>query len=137
MSKMGLYDPFGWLKHQLWSKERLGVTLPISPIWFPTTKSQESPWLSCVRVLCHIPLESSQQGLQLCFKPHFNRRFTHKVMCLQSRGSPRTKWHLGVGPMTKHIITIKGKVIASPKSGLWWVLWIHVWPSFVRAPKVF
>jgi hypothetical protein len=27
MSKMGLHDPFGYLKHKLWPKERLGVKL--------------------------------------------------------------------------------------------------------------
>jgi hypothetical protein len=36
-------------------------------------------------------------------------------------------------PSTKY--TIKGKVVASPKSGPWWVLWIHVCLWFVRAPK--
>jgi hypothetical protein len=30
MSKMGLHDPFGFLKHKLWPKERLGVRLTIS-----------------------------------------------------------------------------------------------------------
>jgi len=29
MSKMGLHDPFGHLKHKLWSKEKLGVKLVI------------------------------------------------------------------------------------------------------------
>jgi hypothetical protein len=33
--------------------------------------------------------------------------------------------------------TIRGKVMACPKSGLWWVLWIRVCPWFVLAPKVF
>jgi len=33
--------------------------------------------------------------------------------------------------------TIKGKVMASPKSGLWWVLWIWVCPWLILAPKVF
>ncbi len=32
--------------------------------------------------------------------------------------------------------TVRGKVVASPKSKLWWVLWICVCPWFVRAPKV-
>ncbi len=32
--------------------------------------------------------------------------------------------------------TIKGKVVASPKSGPWWVLWIWVCPWLVLAPKV-
>ncbi len=29
MSKMGLHDPFEYLKQKLWSKERLGIKLPI------------------------------------------------------------------------------------------------------------
>jgi hypothetical protein len=32
--------------------------------------------------------------------------------------------------------TVKGKVVASPKSKPWWVLWIQVCPWFVLAPKV-
>jgi hypothetical protein len=31
--------------------------------------------------------------------------------------------------------TIRGKVVASLKSRPWWVLWIFVYPWFVRAPK--
>ncbi len=30
-----------------------------------------------------------------------------------------------------------GKVVASPKSASWWVLWIRVCPWFIHAPKVF
>jgi hypothetical protein len=37
---------------------------------------------------CNILLESSQQGLQLFIKPHFNRKFTCKVMGPQSRERP-------------------------------------------------
>jgi hypothetical protein len=29
LSKMGLHDPFGYLKHKLWPKEGLGIKLPI------------------------------------------------------------------------------------------------------------
>jgi len=57
-------------------------------IWFPTIKSQESPQFSRVQVACDIPLKSSRWGLQLCFRSHFNQRFTCKVMGLQSRMSP-------------------------------------------------
>jgi hypothetical protein len=39
MSKMGSYDPFGYLKYKLWPKVGPGVKLPI---WPSTTKSQES-----------------------------------------------------------------------------------------------
>jgi hypothetical protein len=33
--------------------------------------------------------------------------------------------------------TIRGKVVASPKSGPWWILWVCVCMWFIRAPKVF
>jgi hypothetical protein len=33
--------------------------------------------------------------------------------------------------------TIRGKVVTSPKSGPWWVLWIRVCPWLVLTPKVF
>jgi hypothetical protein len=32
--------------------------------------------------------------------------------------------------------TIRGKVVASPKSGPWWVLWIRICSWFILAPKV-
>ncbi len=33
--------------------------------------------------------------------------------------------------------TIRGKVVASPKSKLWWVLWVRIYPWLVLAPIVF
>ncbi len=85
MSKMGLHNPFGHLKHKLWSKEKPIIKLTI---WLPTTKSQELSQCRCVQVACNILLESSWQGLQLCFKTNLNQRFPHKVMGSQSCGSP-------------------------------------------------
>jgi hypothetical protein len=85
MSKVGSHDPFGHLKHKLWPKEGLGVKLTI---WLPTIKSQESPQYPCVQVACDISLKSSRQGIQLCFRLHFDQRFAHKVMRPQSCGSP-------------------------------------------------
>ncbi len=89
---------------------------------------------------CHILLESSWQGLQLCFRPHIRQRSTHKVMALQSCKSPHLGvlgqndiWVLVLWLGTKY--TIRGKVVASPKSRPWWVLWIHVCPWLVLAPK--
>jgi hypothetical protein len=84
MSKMGLHDPFEHFKHKLWPKEGPKVKLAI---WLPTIKSQESPQFPCVQVTCHIPLESSWQGIQLCFRLHLNRRSSHKVMGPQNCGS--------------------------------------------------
>jgi hypothetical protein len=54
-------------------------------------------------------------------------------------GRPGTKWHLGAGPEPGTDNTIRGKVVASPKFGPWWVLWVlwvHVCPWFVHAPKM-
>jgi hypothetical protein len=42
----------------------------------------------CVQVKCDTPLESSQGELQVCFKPHPNRRSELGVMNAQSPGSP-------------------------------------------------
>jgi len=50
--------------------------------------------------------------------------------------SPGTKWHLGAGPMAKQKYTIRGKVVASPKFGSWWILWVRICPWFVLTPKV-
>jgi hypothetical protein len=120
MSKMGSHNPFGHSKHKLWSKERLGVKLPI---WLPTTKSQEFPQFPYVQVLHNITLKSSRQGLQLCFKLHLNQRFAHKVMSPQSRRSPScqnfgslgTKWHLGAGPVASHRVYYKGEATNFPQ----------------------
>jgi hypothetical protein len=144
---MGSHDPFGHFKHKLWPKEGLGVKLPI---WLLTVKSQGLPLLPCMQVACNILLESCRRRLQICCKPHFNWR-----IYTQNYGPPKLwksqLWefwnsHLGVlgqndiwmmvpWPSTKY--TIRGKVVAFPKSGPWWVLWIHVCLWFVRAPKAF
>jgi hypothetical protein len=122
MSKVGLHDSFGYLKHKLWPKERSGVKLAI---WLPTTKSQESSWFPYVKVACHILLKISWQGLQLCLRPHFNWMFAHKVMGFQNWGNsnfgdfetttwnPRTKWNLSVGLVAMHRKYYKG--------GRWWL----------------
>jgi len=50
--------------------------------------------------------------------------------------SPGTKWHLGASPVAKHKVYYKGKVMASPKSGPWWVLWVRVCPWLILTPKM-
>ncbi len=106
MSKIGSHDPFEYLKHKLWPKERSKVKLLI---WLPTTNSWELPRFPCIKVACHLILENYRWWLQLCFKPHLNRRFAHKVIGLQSCGSLGTEWHFGVGPMAKHRKYYKGE----------------------------
>jgi hypothetical protein len=70
MSKMALHEQFGHLQHKLCAKEG------------------KSTRFTCVQVVCDIPLKSSRRRLQLCFKPHCNRRFAQEIMCPQSCGSP-------------------------------------------------
>jgi hypothetical protein len=114
MSKMGSHDSIGHLKHKLWPKEGPRVKLTI---WLPITKSQESTILPCVQVACHIFLESSRQELKLCFRPHCNCRFAHKVMGPQNCRSPnfwkfenpKTKCHLDMGFMERHKVYYKGE----------------------------
>jgi hypothetical protein len=78
---MASHEPFGHLQHKLWSKERPGVKLAV---WLPTTKSRESTPSWGVQVECDTPLESSQGELQVCFRPHPNRRSEQEVMNTQS-----------------------------------------------------
>jgi hypothetical protein len=82
---MALHEPFGYLQHKLWSKERPGVKLVV---WFPTTKSWESTQSQCVQVECDTPSESSWRKLQVCARPHPDQRSELGVMSSQSPGSP-------------------------------------------------
>jgi hypothetical protein len=144
MFKMGLHDPFGHFQHKLWQKERPGVKLIV---WLLITKSWESTRHLCVQMECDRPLQSSQQELQHCFKPHPDRRYEQRVIVSQlevqtlivSRflfGSLGTKGHLDVGAVESAENTIWGKVVASFKSGPWWILWIQGRPWLVLALKV-
>ncbi len=119
MSKMSSHDPFEHLTHKLWPKEGSEVKLSI---WLLPTKNQEPPRFPYVQVACIKLLEIFQQGLQLCFKPHLNRRSAHKVMGPQSCISPNfgnfeTKCQLGAGPVAKHRVYYKVVMtFVSPRS---------------------
>jgi len=117
-------------------------------IWLPSTKSQESPQFFCMQVTCYILFKNSQQGLQLCFRPHLKWRFAQEVTGFGSVESPNFEnfktlnlgilgqndiWVLTLWPSTKS--TIRGKVMTSPKFGPWRVLWVCVCLWFIRAPK--
>jgi hypothetical protein len=141
MFKMGLYDPFGYSKHKLWSKEGLEVNLSI---WLSTTKSWELPWFICVQVAHHISLENFQWGLQLCFKPYFNQRFAQKNMGLQNPRSPNLgilgvpdKMHLGASPMAMHKKYYMGKGVVFPQVQAVVNLVSSCLPWLIYASKVF
>jgi hypothetical protein len=73
---------FAWtiwtFAEQVMAKERPRVKLAI---WLPTTKSWESTQPQCVQVECDTPLE-------VCFRPHPNRRFEQGIMISQNPESP-------------------------------------------------
>jgi hypothetical protein len=140
MSKMGSHCSFGHLKHKLWPKEGPGVELPgVRQFWLPTTRSRESTRNTWLQTTCDIPLESSRRELQLCFRPHCDRSFAQEVMRPQNPGSPNWQdfgtparesqerkaiWMQAPWRGTEY--TIRGKVVASPKFGPWWVLCVRV-----------
>jgi hypothetical protein len=118
---MALHKPFGHLQHKLWQKERPGVKLAV---WLLTTKSWESTWPRCVQVECGTPLESSRWELQVCFKPHPNRRFGQRVRTPQSGGSPN--WDNFAIPWESRDkkpfgCRCRGKVQRILYGGRWWL----------------
>ncbi len=89
---------------------------------------------------CHILLERSWWRLQLCFRP-ISIRGLHTNICapkvagvlVVGISKQNDIWLLALWLGTKY--TIRGKVVASPKFGPWWVLWVRICPWFVCAPK--
>jgi len=110
MSKMGLHDPFGHMKHKLWPKERPRVKLEF---WRLITKSWESPQFSRVQMECDIPLKSFWRGLQLCFGLISIRCLHAKLWVLKVARVPlenlRTKCHLDVGLVERHKVYYMGE----------------------------
>jgi hypothetical protein len=141
MFKMASHEPFRHVQHKLWSKQGSGVKL--------TTKSRESTWPHGVQVECDTLLESSQGELQLCFRPHPNRRFQLGIMSTQSPANPnhdsfqtppwesQEKKPFGCKCMGKHKKYYMGKVVASPEFGSWWVKWVRVARGLSQHPKCF
>jgi hypothetical protein len=123
MSKMGSHDPFGSLKHKLWPKEGPRVKLPL--------KVKNRPDFFHVGDVSHTVGKFSMRATTL-----LQTSLPSKV-CTQSYGPPKLKesqfwefqdsqvrvlgqndiWVLGPWPRTEY--TIRGKVMASPKSKSW------------------
>ncbi len=90
--------------------------------------NQPDSLFPCVQETCNIPLERYRRGLQLFFRPHCDQRSAKEVMRPQSRGSPSC-WNSGTPtwnpqkaiwmwpPWRAIEYIIRGKVVASPKSG--------------------
>jgi hypothetical protein len=140
---MGSHDPFGHLKHKLWPKEGSRVKLAI---WLPTTKSLESPRFPYMQVTWNIPLESSWQGLKLCFRPDLNRRSKVAPQSCKNPnsryfeppfGSFETKYHSDASPVGRHKVYYKreGGGFPQVQAVVSLVNWNCMW--LILAPKVF
>jgi hypothetical protein len=145
MSRMGLHDSFGHLKHKLWPKERLGVKLPIWPL---TTKSQESPQFFPCRwraTYCWKDLDKGYNfaWIVIAIEGMHTKLWSPKVVrvsTLRISGLPfgrlERKCHLDVGLVDRHKIYYKGEGDGFSQVWPWWVLWVHVCSWFVPTPKV-
>jgi hypothetical protein len=79
-----------------------------------------------------------QTSLQsdVCIKSYGPPKLQESQFRDSQLGNPMTKWHFSVGPMARHKKYYKGEGDGFPKSGPWWVFWIHGCPCLVYAPKV-
>jgi len=104
----------------------------------PTTKSRESTRFPCMQMVCDIPLESLTRDTTLLQTSSQSNVFTKSYGPPKSRKSQLWRFwdsHLGVpgqnviwmwAPWRGAEYTIREKVVASAKSGAWWVLCVHV-----------
>jgi hypothetical protein len=146
MSRMGSHDPFGYMKHKLWPKERSRVKLAV---WLPTTKSQELTRFLCVQVACNILLQNLDEGYNLAsdfisiwglhaklWAPKIAGVPTLAILELPL-GSPGTKCHLDVGLVERHRIYHKGEGGVFPQVRAVVSLVNSTCPWFALTTKVF
>ncbi len=114
-----------------------------------TIEHQESPWFPCVQVEATYHWKDLDEGYK------FSLDLISIRGLLESYGPPKLQKsqfrgfrdsNLGIlgqndiwvlVPWLGTENTIRGKVMASPKFGPWWVLWVCVYSWLVCAPKMF
>jgi hypothetical protein len=129
---MGSHDPFGYLKHKLWPVKVKNCYAFLACRWHATYrwKVLDKGYNFALDLTSIGGLHTKLQASKVV-----------KVSILGISGLPLGSlgqndiWVLTLWPSTKY--TIRGKVVASPKFGLCWVLWVHVCSWLVHAPKVF
>jgi hypothetical protein len=116
MSKVGSHDSFGHFKHKLWPKEGPSVKLVI---WLPTTKSQESPKFLAWRWHATHQWKVLDEGYNfaldlISIRGLHTKLWGSKVIGVPILGilglaleSPKTKQHLGAGPVARHRVYYK------------------------------
>jgi hypothetical protein len=142
---MASHESFGHLQHKLWQKEGSGVKLAI---WLLTTKSRESTRPRCANGMWDTIgklstratslIQTSSQFEVWAKSYELTKSWESKPGQFQdsSLGVPGQKAIRMWVPWSNAENTTWGKVVASPESGLWWVLWIQSCPWLVLAPRV-
>jgi hypothetical protein len=116
MSKMGSHDPFGFLKHKLWPKEKPRVKFDFRPLKVKNLLNF-IPRRWCVTYLWKSLYESYNFSSNLTLirglhtKLWASKIAKNLILGISGLpfGSPETKWQLGAGPMAKHKEYYKGE----------------------------
>ncbi len=143
---MGSHDPFGHLKDKLWSKEKgqeSNRQFDSQPL---KVRNRPNFLLFRWHAIYHWKTLNKGYNFALDF---IIIGGLHAKLCAPKvvgipvvgisglpLGSSETKCHLDVAPVEKHRKYYKGKVVASPKSRPWWVLWVRGYSWLVLAPKM-
>jgi len=126
MSKMGLHDPFGHLKHKLWPKKGRESNWQFDSQ--PLKVGNHPDFLAC-RWHATYHSKALDEGYNFVSDLILIERSVHKVMGPKFAGvptlailglplgSPGTKSHLDVGLMDRHIIYYKGEGWLPPSPG--------------------
>jgi hypothetical protein len=113
MSKMGLHNSFGYMKHKLWLKERSGIKLTIDS---QTLKVKNRPNFLAWRWRAKYYWKDLDKGYNFALdltsiRGLHTKLWVPKVARIRavgipgfSLGSPRTKCHLDVGLVERHRI---------------------------------
>jgi hypothetical protein len=131
---MNSHDQFGHLKHKLWPKERSRIKLVVSQ----PLKVRNPPYSLVCKWLATYHWKDLDEGKNFVLNyisigGLHTKLWGPKVARILTLGQ-NAIWMWASWRGTKY--TIKGKVVASPKFGPWWVLWVQVCPWFILAPNV-
>jgi hypothetical protein len=140
MSKMGLHDPFGHLNTSYGQKKGRESTWQFD---FQPLKVRNCPNFLAYKWCMTYRWKYLNKGYNFVLDLISIRGLHTKLWALKVvrvpivgiSGLPTQNdiWVLVSWPGTEYII--RGKVVTSPKSRPWWVLWVCVYPWFIHAPK--
>jgi len=134
MSKMALHRPFGYLQHKLWQKEGPRAKLPSWPL-----KVRNRPDPDVCRWIATHHWKAFEESYKfvldlISIRGLSKKLWPRKILGVQTRTVLRLLLgSLGVSgqktiwmwvPQRGIDYTIWGKVVVSPESKPWWILWV-------------